>query len=165
LLRRLTGDEVLAVDLAQETFLAAYRSLRSWQGRGSFGTWLCGIAVRLYADERRRQTRLETEPLDDDLPLTASDGDPLAFCTAREGALRIERAIADLPAPYREAFVLVKIEGLPYRDAARSLGVPLGTLQSRLWRAVVLLQAAVREMGDERPIGCPKPVMEGGEIR
>ncbi|MGV3722735.1 MAG: RNA polymerase sigma factor [Actinomycetota bacterium] len=151
LLRRLTGNEAEALDLAQETFLTAYRTLGSWRGEGAFSTWLCGIAARISANARRRALQHETEPLDDECLLPDTFSDPLAHCTRREAEHRIEGAIAALPRLSREAFVLVKIEGLSYRDAAEALGVPLGTLQSRLWRAVCLLQAALPDLaGPER---------------
>src|SRR5690242_9407015 len=76
-LRRLTGNETEAEDLAQEAFLAAYASLASWRGEGAFGTWLCGIAFRQYAAGRRRMARTPTEPLDEDLALVMPDADPL----------------------------------------------------------------------------------------
>jgi RNA polymerase sigma-70 factor (ECF subfamily) len=146
LLRRLTADEAEAEDLTQETFLSAYRALASWCGDGAFSTWLCGIAFRLSANMRRRQVRHETEPLGEDAGLTVPDADPLAHCLRREMAERIERAIAALPPLSREVFVLVKMEGLSYREAAQWLDVPLGTIQSRLWRAVCLLQAALADL-------------------
>ena len=60
----------------------------------------------------------------------------------------LNAAVQALPAPYREAFVLVKMEGCSYRQAAEWLGVPTGTLQSRLWRAVRLLQSALEDPGE-----------------
>jgi RNA polymerase sigma-70 factor (ECF subfamily) len=66
LLRRLTGNAAEAEDLTQETFLAAYRSLHAWRGEGAFGTWLCGIAFRCYANARRRSAAHATEPLEDE---------------------------------------------------------------------------------------------------
>src|SRR2546427_2041252 len=71
LLRRLTGSEPLAEDLTQETFLAAYRGLRTWRGEGRISTWLCGIAYRLYANYRLRTAGHETEPLDEDCEIEA----------------------------------------------------------------------------------------------
>ncbi len=146
-LRRLTGDEADAEDLTQETFLAAYGALASWRGEGSLGTWLCGIAFRQYA-AARRQRRLETEPLDEESELTAMapGADPLAHCLQQEQLRRIEAALAALPPLPREVFVLVKVEGLSYREAAAWLNVPLGTVQSRLWRAVCMLQQALSDL-------------------
>jgi RNA polymerase sigma-70 factor (ECF subfamily) len=146
LLRRLTGNEAEAEDLAQDAFLAAYRALPSWRGEGAFGTWLCGIAVRLYTNARRRQAGREEEPLSDELEFAASDADPLGHCLRREQADRMEAAIAALPPLAREVFVLIKVEGLSYREAAEWLDVPLGTVQSRLWRAVCALQVALADL-------------------
>jgi RNA polymerase sigma-70 factor, ECF subfamily len=145
LLRRLTANEAEAEDLAQETFLTAYRSLASWRGEGAFGTWLCGIAVRLYANAYRR-AHPATELLDEETGLAAADADPLAHCLRQEQERHIEQAIASLPSLYREIFVLVQVEGLSCREAARWLDVPLGTARWRLWRAACLLQAALVDL-------------------
>src|SRR5262249_4604168 len=150
-LRRLTGEEAEAEDLTQETFLAAYRSLASWRGEGRFGTWLCGIAFRQYAAARRHR-RLETESLDESAELlaVAPGSDPLSQCLQHEQLRRIETALAALPPLPREVFVLVKVEGLSYREAAEWLGVPLGTVQSRLWRGGCPLSEARAGIGERK---------------
>jgi RNA polymerase sigma-70 factor (ECF subfamily) len=155
LLRRMTQNEAEAEDLAQETFLTAYRRLSAWRGDAAFGTWLCGIAVRLYADARRRAPR-ETEPLDEESFSAAPDADPLAHCLRHEKQQRIEDAIATLPPLSREVFLLVTVEGLSYREAAAWLDVPIGTIKSRLWRAVCGLQSRLIDLG--RPAGEEAPV-------
>ena len=137
LLRRLTGSEAEAEDLTQETFLAAFRSLASWRGEGAFGTWLCGIAFRLYTNAQRRRPRVDAEPLSEEIA-AAMDTDPLAHCVRAEMGRQVEAAI-----------VLVRVQGLSYREAARWLGVPLGTVQSRLRRAVCALQVALRDLAEE----------------
>ncbi len=152
LLRRLTGSATDAEDLTQETFLATYRALASWRGDAKFGTWICGIAFRLYANQRRRQAGRDVEPLDADCDLPAPDSDPLLAYTQHEAEQVIEAAIAGLPPVCRESFVLVKVEGLSYREAAEWLDVPLGTVQSRLWRAVRLLQSAL-SAAEFAPVG------------
>lgn len=155
LLVRLGCSRDVAEDLTQETFLAAFRGLEAWKGRGAFGTWLCGIACKQYANLARRQGRaaehLAEEPWTeetgaDSLHFDPSGSDPLITCTAAEAVERMESAIRRLPSISREAFVLVKIEGFSYREAAGILAIPLGTLQSRLWRAVCQLQ---RELAPE----------------
>jgi RNA polymerase sigma-70 factor, ECF subfamily len=161
LLRRLTASDAEAEDLTQETFLAAYRALGSWRGEGAFGTWLCGIAFRLYANARRRARPEELLP-DDETGLPAPDADPLAHCLRQEQERRIEQAIAALPPRFREVFVLVQVEGLSCREAARWLDVPLGTARWRLWRAVCLLQAALVEL---RPEGAADSAAPGRRPR
>jgi RNA polymerase sigma-70 factor (ECF subfamily) len=156
LLRRLTGSDADAEDLTQETFLAAYRDLLQWHGRGAFGTWLCGIAFHQYTGLRRRVAP-ETELLEDDPRLSVPEADPLAHCLREERKQRIESAIVGLPPLFREAFVLVKVEGLTYRQAAAFLGQPMGTVQWRLWRAVCLLQAALAERSETAMGPAPRP--------
>lgn len=142
LLRQLTGDATEAEDLTQETFLAAHQALGAWRGEGAFSTWLCGIAYRRYASRRREQPP-DCEPLDLHLELSVQHGDPFAHCTRHEREQRITNAIAALPTVCRDVFVLVKVEGLAYREAAHLLDVPVGTVQSRLWRATRLLQVSL----------------------
>lgn len=158
LLVRLGCARDAAEDLTQETFLAAFRGLEVWKGNGAFGTWLCGIAYKKYANLARRQGRAaehlaevpwEEETCAGSLRFDQSATDPLLTCTTVEAVERMKSAIQRLPPPSREAFVLVKIEGFSYREAAEALAIPLGTLQSRLWRAVCQLQ---RELAPEQDV-------------
>lgn len=149
LLCRLTGDTEAAEDLTQETFVTAYGSLSGWRGVGALSTWLCGIAVRHWSAARRREGRrpgLSAEPLDADAPVYRPHDDPLAHCTRREAEDALEEAVAALPESCREAFVLIRIEGMRYRQAADLLGVPLGTVQSRLDRAMRLLHTRLSHL-------------------
>jgi RNA polymerase sigma-70 factor (ECF subfamily) len=157
LLRRLMGSAAEAEDLTQDTFLAAYQALSAWRGEGAFSTYLCGIAFRQYGSVRRRS--LTTEPLEETLPTFDSHADPLAHCTRREAEEAVDAAIAALPPLSREVFVLIRVEELTYKEAAALLDVPVGTVQSRLWRATQLLQAELTPLlrGHESPaIHCPK---------
>ncbi len=140
-LYRLTRSTTAAEDLTQETFLAAYQSLPDWRGEGKFSTYLCGIAFRRYATSQRRV--VPTEDLDDSIPTANPQHDPLAALSHREAERAIERAIADLPDVCREVYVLVRVEGISYKETAMILEVPVGTVQSRLWRATRFLQAAL----------------------
>lgn len=155
LLRRLSGDATASEDLTQETFLSAYQSLSAWRGAGAFSSWLCGIAVRHYRNENRR--RVPEDELDEMAPAD-SGSDPLAHCTAREAKDALEDAIRELPDSCREAFVLVYVEEFAYKEAARLLDVPVGTVQSRLHRAKRLLQARLAFLLPNAPNeGTPAP--------
>lgn len=154
LLRRLTRETSLAEDLTQDTFVTAWQSFSSWQGRGKVSTYLCGIAVNKYRAHRRKEPESFVELLDETAASLPTQTDPLFHLTRKEAEAALERAIADLPDGCRDAFVLVRVEGWAYRDAAESLGVPLGTLQSRLARATQLLQRALTDSAERSEPCC-----------
>ncbi|MGC4043698.1 MAG: RNA polymerase sigma factor [Armatimonas sp.] len=141
LLYRLTGSSTAAEDLTQETFLTAWQSLSTWQGRGVFGTWLCGIAVNHSRTLSRSQR--ESDLLDESNEPAAPEGDPLQHLTRSEAEQALEHAIMQLPPACREAFLLVRIEGMRYQEAAQLLNIPLGTVQSRIHRATSLLKISL----------------------
>lgn len=153
LLVRLTTNASQAEDLTQETLIAAYRSLASWRGQGQLSSWLCGIAVRLYRKNVRRPQLLETTLLDEDCLELAGDNDPLDSLLHQEAERRLEQAIQELPEVYREVFVLLRVEGMTQREAAEVLETPLGTVQSRLWRAVCLLRKQLSAASNESEPG------------
>jgi RNA polymerase sigma-70 factor (ECF subfamily) len=123
LLRRLAGE--VADDLAQETFIAAWRASGSWRGEGSYFTWLARIGWRQFLSYRRRN-RL-TEPL--------SEATEIAVHSQDERRAAIDQAMARLPARERMAALLCFAEGYSHSEAAGVMGVPLGTLKSLVARA------------------------------
>jgi RNA polymerase sigma-70 factor, ECF subfamily len=150
LLLRLTGNPTLAEDLTQETFLTAYQRLSDWRGVGALSTWLCGIAVKHHLAARRKARFTET--LDEHEEFAADlASDPLAHYTQHEAKQALDLAIAALPAHYREVFVLVRVHEMRYREVAELLEIPLGTVQSRLAQATVLLQRALSPPAEGLP--------------
>ncbi len=134
-------DSAEAEDVAQETFIRAYRSLTRFRGDSSFKTWLYTIATnaaRTGLERRGRRNRLEDESLDDETaPLAAGDvpaGGPDAE-TALVRRELIDCALAALPPDLRIAVVLRDVEGLDYKEIAAAIGVPIGTVESRIFRA------------------------------
>ena len=134
-------DPAEAEDVAQETFIRAYRSLTRFRGDSSFKTWLYTIATnaaRTGLERRSRRNRVEDASLDDEAaPLAAGDvpaGDADAETTLvrRES---IDRALASLPPDLRIAVVLRDVEGLDYKEIAAATGAPIGTVESRIFRA------------------------------
>lgn len=123
-LARLAGDD--GDDLAQESLLAAWRSLSQWRGDGGFGGWLRTIATRRFLDARRRRT-VPTRPMS---PL-----DDLAHDDGTEQRVAIDRALRRLPDRERAAALLLFAEGWTHTEAAAILGLPLGTLKSIAARA------------------------------
>ncbi len=144
LLRRMLGPVglgALTEDLAQETFLRAFRALDRFDpdGPATFSTWLLKIAARLAINElARKRPRVEpnAELVDVDSPERAHD--------RRRMAAAIEQAVAELPPPFRAAFVLREYNGLDYAEIAQMLQLELGTVKSRLSRARRLLRERLK---------------------
>ena len=118
-----------ADDLVQDTLERAWSRAGLWQGVGDMRTWLFSIMHNLHVDALRRG-RLDTVDLDEqmpDVPVPATQGQAL---TLRD----LDAALAALPAEQREVLLLVALDGLAYAEAAQALGVPIGTVMSRLSR-------------------------------
>jgi len=148
----MTRDASDAEDVAQETFIRAYRSLNKFRGDSSFKTWLYRIATnvaRTHLGRRARQSRLAGHSLDDDTQaLLASDvpsGETNIETTviARDA---INHALAVLPDKLRVAIILRDIEGLDYKEIARITGSPIGTIESRIFRARRALRPLLRSL-------------------
>ena len=134
-------DAGIAEDVAQETFVRAWRGLDRFRGESSFKTWLYRIATnvaRTHLDRRGRQARTGDRSLDDeaetlqagDVPSTAPDAE--TSLVRREA---IDRALGELPEELRVALVLRDVEGLDYKEIAGVTGAPMGTVESRIFRA------------------------------
>lgn len=145
---RLVGDREVAADIAQDTFLRAYRSLKSFRPDARFAPWIYKIAVNLCLDERRVRAVRPVAELDDDLV----DREPTPERQTETLELRREllSAIDALPPKYRAAVVLRHIQDLPYEDIAEALGVPLGTVKTWLFRGRELLQTRLAPIRSER---------------
>jgi RNA polymerase sigma-70 factor (ECF subfamily) len=135
---RMTGNPDTAEDLTQETFVSAWRSLSTFEGRSGFGTWLHRIAVNaVMARGRSPQGRGEVS-------LTLDDGEEREF-EARDDLdaatpIDLERAIATLPPGARDVMVLYGVYGYSHEEAADMLGVAVGTCKAQLHRARRLLR-------------------------
>ena len=152
-LLRLCPETGTAEDLTQETFLAVWKGVGSFGGRSKFTTWVFGIAYHQYLRHRDRRS-VETVPWEGEE--ATPQPDPEAMLLQAEARARVQAAIASLPDPYREAFCLVQVAGFNYREAARTLGIPLGTVKSRMNAAYTSL----RERLEEKEVGgdaLPKP--------
>lgn len=148
LVARMLGEPDRVPDVLQETFLRAFRALPKFRGDASLGTWLYRIAYNICLDELRRP-RLRLVPLED-AELAAAPADTAAT-VGRSAALRA--ALAALPPDERAAVLLVDGEGFDYTSAGEVLGVPAGTIASRLSRA----RGALRKALAEPPEGVHRP--------
>lgn len=135
-----------AEDVAQEVFLRAYRGLKSFRGQSAFKTWLYQIATntaRTHFDRQSRRREDAAGTLSDEgpdgPPPAASDEDLEAQLLLRD---RLDRALAALPGDQREIVVLRDVEGFEYKEIAKMLSIPIGTVESRIFRA----RAKLREL-------------------
>lgn len=139
---RMSGAAADAEDLVQEMFLLAHRKLASFKGESSIGTWLYRLGVNLCVDHLRSSQHRKgraTESLDDDRDrgarLPASPTNEMTLTR-----LALERAIAELPASYRSAFVLHDIEGFAHGEVGEILGIAEGTSKSLVHKARMKLR-------------------------
>lgn len=135
LMRMTKGDSALADDLAQETFLEAFRKIRQF-GKGSFFGWLCSIAYSRFLMERRKK---RPEAMDEDTERTLEDDAPEAERTTM-AKLDLERAMAQLPDVQRAALTLSFALGMTNEEAAAAMDIPVGTLKSHIHRGRETLQ-------------------------
>jgi RNA polymerase sigma-70 factor, ECF subfamily len=133
-LRRLVGDAALAEDITQETFLRVFRRLPTYSFESKFSTWVFQIARNAGIDElrsRQRRTRLAS---------IVRASPPVPPAAPPETRVVIDAALASLPVDLRETLVLVEVLGLRYREVSAVLGVPEGTVKSRMFAARSRLQ-------------------------
>jgi len=150
LARAMTNSDDQADDLAQEAFVRAWRSIGSFRSDATFRTWLYGVALNVIRTHRTRRSRW-LRLFSSDTRDTSSEGSPIDRGTADDGIERplamrqlIDRALAALPVELSEAVVLRDVEGLEYQEIAAALGVPIGTVESRIFRGRKRLRSLLR---------------------
>ncbi|WP_439634127.1 RNA polymerase sigma factor [Glycocaulis sp.] len=130
LLARLTGGAPDADDLAQETFVQAWRRIDTYRGQGSFRSWLCQIAYSRFLMGLRKQKSHQRL-----LDTAAREPEPSSVSAGQPGArLDLDRALAVLGDDERDCVVLCYAAGLSHADAATITGLPLGTVKSHVSR-------------------------------
>ncbi len=141
---RRVGDRGIAEDLAQETFLRAWRARASYRGDASVRGWLCTIAINVVRDWARRRGRRPAESFEPVfVDVASSADDPAARAEVSEAVDRLRVALGLLPANHREMFLLRERDGLTYAEIASVLACPIGTVMSGLARARERLLEAV----------------------
>jgi RNA polymerase sigma-70 factor, ECF subfamily len=152
----LSGQTETAADLTQETFVQAWQSLHSFQGRSALRTWLYTIAVRVWQRWKGRtgsQEHVLLDGLADTLP--DPDQDPAALAEAHSMQEAVREALHRLPEAYRETLVLFYLQGLKYQEIADALGIPLGTVKSRLHAGLQRIKTMLEHVTEEEVIRCP----------
>jgi RNA polymerase sigma-70 factor (ECF subfamily) len=130
---RTLGEREEAADALQDALLSAYRAAGSYRGEAKVTTWLHRVVVNACLDRVRRRQARPTVPL----PEQGGSSEPVDrhdALAARETAIEIEAALAELPVEQRCAILLVDVHGMPVDDVAAVLGVPSGTVKSRCSR-------------------------------
>jgi RNA polymerase sigma-70 factor (ECF subfamily) len=140
-LRRLSGDDATADDLAQETFWKAHKALASWRGEGSLVSWLLSVAWRTWLSEKRK-VRHAREIIDDDAKDSAQAVRGVER-TSRDVERDVQRALLTLKEEERAAIALCFQDELTHEEAALVLHMPLGTLKSHVARGKEKLRAAL----------------------
>ncbi|MDQ5898685.1 MAG: polymerase sigma factor RpoE [Pseudomonadota bacterium] len=163
LIGRFVRDVDLVPDIAQETFIRAYRAIPQFRGESAFYTWLYRIAVntakKALSDMRRDPVMTDsalagasqedegTERREHEL---SHDETPEALMASREIADTVNSAIEALPEDLRQAIVLREIEGLSYDEIAEVMACPIGTVRSRIFRAREAIAARLRPLLDTK---------------
>ena len=142
---RLLGNRDRMDDALQEAYMNAFRALPRFRGRSKLGTWLFRIAYNACLDELRRSRRAAQIPLDD----VGESSDPRPSVVDAVGSRRdLLAALSQLSPEDRAAVLLVDAQGFDYREAGEVLGVPSGTVASRLNRARAALRRTLTDHGE-----------------
>ena len=160
---RLMGSEDEARDLCQETFLKAYRALRSFKREARFSSWLYQIALNVCRDRMRRKkgkTLVSLDDLEDNGTLLPTPVGPSALDLVEAGNLAraVASAVAALPEEQREVIVLKEYEGLTFVEIAEVLGLPTSTVKTRLYRGLGQLKERLLEQGIRSAAPVPAPL-------
>jgi len=161
LIGRMVRDSSLVEDIAQETFIRAYRALAQFRGESQFYTWLYRIAVNTAKKQLMELKRdpvilmsslmrsEEDETSASELELTGQVADaetPESLLASKEIALAVNAAMEALPKELGQAIALREIEGLSYEEIAQALDCPIGTVRSRIFRAREAISARIKPM-------------------
>jgi RNA polymerase sigma-70 factor (ECF subfamily) len=157
---RLTGNRHDAEDLTQEVFVRVFRSLAGYTP-GTFEGWLHRITTNLFLDSVRRKQRIRFDALPDDAErLPGRERSPQQVVDDETFDADVQAALDSLPPDFRAAVVLCDLEGLPYDEIARTLGIKVGTVRSRIHRGRAQLRAALAHRAPAAPMA-PAPLPDG----
>jgi RNA polymerase sigma-70 factor, ECF subfamily len=162
LIGRFVRDVDLVPDIAQETFIRAYKALASFRGDAQFYTWLYRIAINtakkqlleLKKDPLIYEGSRQNDPDDDETsrperePTTGET--PESLLASRQIADAVNQALSSLPDELRQALVLREMEGMSYEEIAQIMNSPIGTVRSRIFRAREAISQKIKPMLDQQ---------------
>ena len=160
---RMTGDPHRGEDLAQETFARLFARRSHYQPTGKFSTFLWRMALNICYDElrkRKRRGELSLDQADDDsgpFELPADGPAPDSQLVENERAAAVRHALVELAEPYRVVVVLRHYEGLKFREIGEVLGIPEGTVKSRMSEALSQLSRRLQPVIFDPPNPTPRP--------
>ena len=153
---RLSGSQQTAEELVQETYLRAFRGWRGYRPGSNLAAWLATILRNVFLDEARKQSRRPAQESFEDTSeyylynhLSEAGAEPQEAVLNRLSGGAIAEALGDISPTFREVVVLVDIGDFSYQDAADILGVPIGTVMSRLHRGRRALKQALASRASE----------------
>ncbi len=162
---RMLGRRDEAEDLAQEVFVQVFKAIDQFRGESKLSTWIYRIAVNLcknrtkYLSRRHAGEQDDIDAMAERVPMSAARaatvGDvarPDEEAEARQVELIVKRAIEKLEPDFREALILADVEDMPYEEIAQIMGVPVGTVKSRIHRARAQLKALVEKALGEKVV-------------
>lgn len=141
---RMCGDEQLAEDVVQETFIQAWLHLSSYRPQTSLRNWLYRIAVNAATDLLRKEKRILPNDIED-FQLTDKRPGPESLVSQRERAVLVQKAVLSLPEASRAVLVLREYEQMTYHEISDALEIPVGTVMSRLNYARKLLKEKLEQ--------------------
>jgi RNA polymerase sigma-70 factor (ECF subfamily) len=156
---RVIGREEDARDVAQETFLRAFRALKGFKGQAKFSSWLYRITLNLCRDwmRRERRTPVSQAPEGVDIIEMAGEATPSEsiedLVSRHELGRAVGKAMALLPEEQRTAIILKEYHGLTFQEIADLLDCPLSTVKTRLYQGLSVLRKHLREAGVESTFG------------
>ena len=160
---RVIGREEDARDVAQETFLRAFRALGGFKGQAKFSSWLYRIALNLCRDwiRRERRTPVAQPPEGVDLVELAGESTPTEsvedLVSRKELGRAVAKAMANLPDEQRTAIILKEYHGLTFQEIAELLDCPLSTVKTRLYQGLTVLRRQLESAGVESTFGSERP--------
>jgi RNA polymerase sigma-70 factor (ECF subfamily) len=150
---RMTGNPEDARDVCQDVFINAMRALRRFRGDAMLSTWFHRVAINASTDHLRRQRRHLGPGLDDVPERAADEPDPAERAEGASRAEAVHAGLKDISDEHRAVLVLHDLQGLDYAEVADVLGVPLGTVKSRIHRARSELARRLGHLRETEPQG------------